>query len=70
MLVGAARYLAENRRLSGDAVLVFQPAEEGRGGADAMMRDGLFDRFPVDAIYAMHNWPAMQPGTIGINAAP
>ena len=70
MLVGAARYLAESRNFSGDAVLVFQPAEEGRGGAEAMMRDGLFDRFPVDAIYAMHNWPAMQPGTIGINAGP
>ena len=70
MLVGAARYLAESRNFSGDAVLVFQPAEEGRGGAEAMMRDGLFERFPVDAIYAMHNWPAMQPGTIGINSGP
>lgn len=70
MLVGAARYLAESRQFAGDAVLVFQPAEEGRGGAEAMMRDGLFERFPVDAIYAMHNWPAMQPGTIGINAGP
>ena len=70
MLVGAARYLSESRNFAGDAVLVFQPAEEGRGGAQAMMRDGLFERFPVDAIYAMHNWPAMQPGTIGINAGP
>lgn len=70
MLVGAARYLAETRRFAGDAVLVFQPAEEGRGGADAMIKDGLFDRFPVQAIYAMHNWPAMPPGTIGINPGP
>jgi len=70
MLVGAARYLAETRRFAGDAVLVFQPAEEGRGGADAMIRDGLFERFPVQAIYAMHNWPAMRPGTIGINPGP
>ena len=70
MLVGAARYLAETRNFAGDAVLVFQPAEEGRGGAAAMIRDGLFDRFPVQAIYAMHNWPAMRPGTIGINAGP
>ena len=70
MLVGAARYLAETRNFAGDAVLVFQPAEEGRGGAEAMIQDGLFDRFPVQAIYAMHNWPAMQPGTIGINAGP
>ena len=70
MLVGAARYLAETRNFAGDAVLVFQPAEEGRGGADAMIKDGLFDRFPVQSIYAMHNWPAMQPGTIGINCGP
>lgn len=70
MLVGAARYLAETRNFAGDAVLVFQPAEEGRGGADAMIKDGLFERFPVQAIYAMHNWPAMPPGTIGINSGP
>lgn len=70
MLVGAARYLAETRNFAGDAVLVFQPAEEGRGGADAMIKDGLFERFPVQAIYAMHNWPAMRPGTIGINSGP
>ena len=70
MLVGAARYLAKTRHFAGDAVLVFQPAEEGRGGADAMIKDGLFERFPVGAIYAMHNWPAMQPGTVGINAGP
>ena len=70
MLVGAARYLAETRNFAGDAVLVFQPAEEGRGGAEAMIKDGLFERFPVQSIYAMHNWPAMQPGTIGINPGP
>lgn len=70
MLVGAARYLAESRNFAGNAVLVFQPAEEGRGGADAMIKDGLFERFPVQAIYAMHNWPAMRPGTIGINPGP
>ncbi|NDP62849.1 M20 aminoacylase family protein [Polaromonas sp.] len=70
MLVGAARYLAETRNFAGDAVLVFQPAEEGRGGAEAMINDGLFERFPVQSIYAMHNWPAMRPGTIGINSGP
>jgi amidohydrolase len=70
MLVGAARYLAETRNFAGDAVLVFQPAEEGRGGASAMIQDGLFERFPVQSIYAMHNWPAMRPGTIGINCGP
>ena len=70
MLVGAARYLAETRNFAGDAVLIFQPAEEGRGGAEAMINDGLFERFPVQSIYAMHNWPAMRPGTIGINSGP
>jgi hippurate hydrolase len=67
MLVGAARYLAETRNFDGTAVLVFQPGEEGFAGAKAMVEDGLFDRFPVEAIFAMHNWPAMKPGTIGIN---
>jgi amidohydrolase len=67
MLVGAARYLAETRNFDGTAVLVFQPGEEGFAGAKHMIEDGLFDRFPVEAIYAMHNWPALKPGTIGIN---
>ncbi len=70
MLVGAARYLAETRNFDGTAVLVFQPGEEGFAGARQMIEDGLFDRFPVDAIYAMHNWPAMKPGTIGLNSGP
>ena len=67
MLVGAARYLAQTRQFAGDAVLIFQPGEEGFAGAKAMIDDGLFDRFPVDAVYAMHNWPSMQPGCIGLN---
>jgi amidohydrolase len=70
MLVGAARYLAEARNFDGTAVLVFQPGEEGFAGAQQMIEDGLFQRFPVDAIYAMHNWPAMRPGTVGINPGP
>ncbi|HXE49766.1 MAG TPA: M20 aminoacylase family protein [Ramlibacter sp.] len=70
MLVGAARYLAETRNFDGTAVLVFQPGEEGFAGAEQMIEDGLFQRFPVDAIYAMHNWPAMRPGTVGINPGP
>jgi hippurate hydrolase len=70
MLVGAARYLAQTRQFDGTAVLIFQPAEEGLGGAKAMIDDGLFDRFPVDAVYAMHNWPQLPPGTIGINSGP
>ncbi|MFN3376250.1 MAG: M20 aminoacylase family protein [Burkholderiaceae bacterium] len=67
MLVGAARYLAESRNFDGTAVLIFQPGEEGYAGARAMIEDGLFERFPVQAVYAMHNWPAMKPGTVGLN---
>jgi len=68
MLLGAARYLAQTRRFDGTVILIFQPGEEGFAGAKAMIDDGLFDRFPVDAVYAMHNWPSMPPGTIGLNA--
>ncbi len=57
MLLGAARYLAENRDFAGKAVFIFQPAEEGLGGARAMLADGLFDRFPCDELYGMHNSP-------------
>jgi amidohydrolase len=67
MLMGAARYLAETRNFDGTAVLIFQPGEEGYAGARAMIEDGLFERFPVQAVYGMHNWPGMRPGTIGIN---
>ncbi len=70
MLVGAARYLAETRHFDGTAVLVFQPGEEGYAGARAMIEDGLFDRFPVEAIYAMHNWPGLPPGKVGTNPGP
>ena len=70
MLVGAARYLAETRHFDGTAVLIFQPGEEGYAGARAMIEDGLFQRFPVDAVYGMHNWPSMRPGTVGINPGP
>jgi len=70
MLVGAARYLAETRHFDGTAVLIFQPGEEGYAGAKAMIEDGLFQRFPVDAVYGMHNWPSMRPGTVGINPGP
>ncbi|MBL8386810.1 MAG: amidohydrolase [Hydrogenophaga sp.] len=70
MLIGAARYLAETRRFDGTAVLIFQPGEEGFAGAKAMIEDGLFDRFPVQAVYGMHNWPQMRPGTVGVNPGP
>jgi amidohydrolase len=68
MLVGAARYLAETRRFDGTAVLIFQPGEEGFAGARVMIEDGLFERFPVQSVYAMHNWPGMPAGTVGLNA--
>lgn len=70
MLVGAARYLAATRNFDGTAVLIFQPGEEGFAGARVMIEDGLFDRFPVDAVYGMHNWPSMKPGTVGVNPGP
>ncbi|MBZ4691048.1 MAG: amidohydrolase [Cereibacter sp.] len=62
MLLGAARYLAASRNFDGTAVFIFQPAEEGLGGARAMIADGLFQRFPVDEVYGMHNQPTGQPG--------
>src|SRR3546814_761150 len=65
VLLGAARYLAETRNFNGKVVLIFQPAEEGLGGAQAMLDDGLFERFPCDAIYGLHNWPGLPPGEIG-----
>ena len=70
VLLGAAKYLAQTRNFNGRAVLIFQPAEEGLGGAKAMLADGLFERWPCDEIYAMHNWPALAPGVIGINTGP
>ena len=70
MLLGAARYLAQTRRFDGTVVLIFQPGEEGFAGAKAMIDDGLFDRFPVDSVYAMHNWPSLPPGVIGLNSGP
>jgi len=70
MLVGAARYLAGMRNFDGTAVLIFQPGEEGCAGAKAMIEDGLFERFPVQSIFGMHNWPAMRAGTVGINPGP
>ena len=70
ILLAAAQYLAATRRFDGTAVLIFQPGEEGFAGAKAMIDDGLFRRFPIDEIYAMHNWPALEPGRIGLNPGP
>jgi hippurate hydrolase len=70
MLLGAARYLAETRNFDGTAYVIFQPAEEGGGGGEVMVREGLFDRFPASEVYALHNWPMMAPGKIAVRAGP
>jgi amidohydrolase len=65
MLLGAARYLAETRNFAGTIHLIFQPAEEGAGGGRRMVEDGLFDKFPVEAVYGMHNMPGVPVGSFG-----
>ena len=62
MLLGAAKYLAETRNFSGSVVLIFQPAEENLAGGGVMVADGLFDQFPVDRVFGMHNWPGLPAG--------
>ncbi|MFL5057236.1 MAG: amidohydrolase, partial [Microvirga sp.] len=68
MLLGAARYLAETRDFDRTAVFIFQPAEEGLGGARAMLADGLFERFPCDEIYALHNAPEGPQGQVSVHS--
>lgn len=70
MLLAAARYLAEHRDFDGTVYVIFQPAEEGLGGAKAMIDDGLFQLFPMDAVFGMHNWPGMEVGAFGLTAGP
>jgi amidohydrolase len=70
MLLGAARYLAETRNFDGTVHFIFQPAEEGLGGGEAMVKDGLFDRFPCDAIFGMHNRPGLAIGKFQIRTGP
>jgi hippurate hydrolase len=70
MLLGAARYLAETRNFAGDAVVIFQPAEEGGAGAAAMIKDGLMDRFAIDQVYGMHNGPGIPVGSFAIRTGP
>jgi hippurate hydrolase len=66
MLLGAARYLAQTRNFDGTVNLIFQPAEEGGGGGRVMVEEGLFRRFPVDAVYALHNWPGLPVGKMAV----
>ncbi|ALK99217.1 amidohydrolase [Massilia sp. WF1] len=70
MLLGAAHYLSQNRNFDGTVYLIFQPAEEGGAGARRMIEDGLFERFPMDAVYGLHNWPGMAAGKFGVVAGP
>jgi amidohydrolase len=66
MLLGAARYLAESRNFDGTAYVIFQPAEEGGGGGQVMVKEGLFERFPANEIYALHNWPGLPAGQMAV----
>ena len=70
MLLGAAKYLSETRNFDGKAILIFQPAEEGLGGATKMIREGVLKKFPCDEIYGMHNWPNQKPNKVEICIGP
>jgi amidohydrolase len=70
MLLGAAKYLAETRNFSGRVCVIFQPAEENEGGGRVMVEEGLFDQFPCDAVFGMHNWPGMPLGQFGMCNGP
>ena len=70
MLLGAAHYFSTNRNFKGKIHFIFQPAEEGGGGAREMMADGLFTLFPCDAVFGMHNWPGMPEGSFGVIPGP
>lgn len=70
ILLGTARYLAETRNFDGSVAFIFQPAEEGLGGARAMLKDGLFDKFPCDEVYGMHNAPDLDPRQVAIFPGP
>ncbi len=70
MLLGAAEYLAATRRFDGTVYFIFQPAEEGEGGARVMIEQGLFQRFPMQAVFGMHNWPGLAAGQFAVMAGP
>lgn len=68
MLLGAARYLSQHQNFDGTVYLIFQPAEEGGGGARRMIEEGLFERCPMDGVFGMHNWPGMETGTFAVRS--
>ncbi len=70
MLLAAAQHLASNRNFDGTVYLIFQPAEEGGGGAREMIKDGLFDQFPMQAVFGMHNWPGFEVGQFAVASGP
>ena len=70
MLLAAAQHLAGHRDFDGTVYLIFQPAEEGGGGAREMIKDGLFERFPMQAVFGMHNWPGMPAGSFAVSPGP
>ena len=70
MLLGAAKYLCETRNFNGRVAVIFQPAEEGGGGGDEMVKEGMMDRFNIKEVYGMHNWPGMDIGKFAIRSGP
>jgi metal-dependent amidase/aminoacylase/carboxypeptidase family protein len=70
MLLGAAKYLVETATSAAPSTVIFQPAEEGGGGGNEMIKEGMFEQCPMDAIFGMHNWPGVATGTFGVTPGP
>ena len=70
MLLGAAHYLSKHKNFDGTVYVIFQPAEEGAGGAKRMMDEGLFEQCPMEAVFGMHNWPGAAAGGMGVKVGP